>query len=31
ARFQEYMAAPDFPGDKERVRAFFEDRDFTEE
>ena len=30
-RFREFMKAPDFPGDKERVKAFFEDRDFAEQ
>lgn len=29
--FKELMARPGFPGDKERARAFYEDRDFAEE
>jgi len=28
--FKKLMQRPDFPGDKARVKAFFEDRDFAE-
>ena len=28
--FKPLMAKPGFPGDRERVKAFFEDKDFTE-
>ena len=31
ADFQQLMQAPDFPGNKERAKAFFEDRDFAEQ
>ncbi len=29
-QFKPIMAAPDFPGDRDRVKAFFEDKDFEE-
>ena len=28
--FKPLMAKPDFPGDRDRVKAFFEDKDFEE-